>query len=202
MVGDASAEAHTLNQMSQIELEWGNPDAAVRLSLEAVRIATALGETRGAAQALNRLAAAYVKQRRFEAAQQSYDGVLRIVRGKGDTRGEAYALMGLGETLVARGQYVEAESILADALEIAERVDDLFLLAKVHLALGSCSQQLHQLSRASQHLLIARNTFHEIGSVWGSCRRARTSAGCRPRPARGGRCRGAERGTAAGGWRR
>ncbi|WP_414506798.1 AfsR/SARP family transcriptional regulator [Streptomyces sp. NEAU-L66] len=167
VVGDASAEAHTLNQMSQIELEWGNPDAAVRLSLEAVRIATALGETRGAAQALNRLAAAYVKQGRFDAAKQSYDGVLRIVRSKGDTRGEAYALMGIGETLVASGQYDEAESILADALEIAERVDDLFLLAKVHLALGTCSQQLNQLTRASQHLLIARNTFHEIGSVWG-----------------------------------
>ncbi len=166
-VGDVSAEAHTLGQMAQIEMDLVRPEAAVRLSLEAVRITSGIGGARGAAQALHRLAGAYLLQGDFEAAEEAYGRVLWMVRVRGDSQGEAHALLGLGETRFASGLFAEAEKVLSQALEVTREAGDMFLIARVNLALGRSCRRLHRTAEAEEYLRASEEAFRQLGSAAG-----------------------------------
>ncbi|MER6028244.1 BTAD domain-containing putative transcriptional regulator [Streptomyces sp. NPDC001851] len=166
-VGDSSSEAHALSQLAQIELDRERPDAAVRLSLQAVRIATGAGETRGMAQTLYRLAASYAQLGRFGAAEETYQRVLRTVRAKGDAPGEAHALLGIGELRIAAGRLAEAETAILESMPIAQRIGDRLLVARIGLGLGRCYQGLNRPDQAHEYLTAARDLFRELGSVTG-----------------------------------
>ncbi|TSB31530.1 AfsR/SARP family transcriptional regulator [Streptomyces benahoarensis] len=165
-VGDHSSEAHALNNMAQIALDRGQPDSAVRLALESIRISQSIGAggERGLAQGSHRLARAYLAQGQLVLAEETFLEVVRIVKEKSDQVGLAYALLGVGETSLAANAPQQADAVLNEALEISRRIDSPLVEGQINLALGESCRRQGRYSASRTHLLAAQQIFTSVGS--------------------------------------
>jgi len=166
-VGDASSEAHCLNNLAQIDLDRGCPQLAVNHALASVEIAERIGETRGAAQALLRLGHAYMAQGQLDLAEQTCRRVVQIVEEKGDGLGTLHALLGLGEVQFKAGLLDAAELTLRQAGELSRQIDEPLVRGRIELMTSKLHRRLGRPDASRRHLDAAVVFFDKAGSdIW------------------------------------
>ncbi|MEU6088784.1 BTAD domain-containing putative transcriptional regulator [Streptomyces sp. NPDC047085] len=167
-VGDVHTECHTLHNIAETELVAGRPDAALSYALESVRLAEGLGaDTRNLAQALYRLGMVHLALDELADAEKEFLRAVRIVKEKSDGIGLAFTLLGLGEARLRQGNAQQAETTLADALEVAEECHSPLVAGRVRLVLAEVSRSQGRTEEACDHLRRAKDMLTEVGAlIW------------------------------------
>ncbi|WP_419995160.1 BTAD domain-containing putative transcriptional regulator [Streptomyces boninensis] len=165
-VGDLSSLAYALNSLAQTRLEQADPQEALDLSLEALRVAESytFADSRSAALAIYRAGQAYLALERPAEAESSFRRVLRIVEVKGDLVGRAHGLLGLGEVLIVKGDEAGARSALTEVAETAERIDSPLVGGRARLVLAEAERDAGREADARQHLEAAAEIFERVGA--------------------------------------
>lgn len=135
--GELGLAAWALRLHAQAAQQLGQVGQAITLA----RSSTALYDGMGArSQALRsrRIVALNVWYAgRFPEAEVLYRRTLRDARHLGDGLQQAYVLCGLGSALLAQGNLEEAEPHLLEALALATRVEEHFLMLSTNYHLGN-----------------------------------------------------------------
>ncbi|MCX5193862.1 tetratricopeptide repeat protein [Streptomyces sp. NBC_00249] len=164
--GDRASEAYVLNGMAQLALDQGQPEAAVELGLDAVRVSEAIqgGVSRSLAQGTYRLASAYLELGRLEEAEVAFARAVGIVEEKSDLLGQAYALLGLAQTRHSAGAAEAAERTFLGALDAARRTRSPMIEGQIRLALGEAYRGSGREDEGRAHLRAALGIFQGIGA--------------------------------------
>ncbi|RST02676.1 transcriptional regulator [Streptomyces sp. WAC07149] len=163
--GDRSSEAYALQNMAQFALDQGQPQVAVELSQDAVRVCESIkGDQHGLALATHRLASAHLALGQLEEAEGEFARVVEIVRGRSDLIGLAHALLGLGETRLQSGAVEAAERTFLEALDMARRTRSPMIEGQIRLSLGRAYGDRGDSEAGRAHIAEALAVFRRIGS--------------------------------------
>jgi DNA-binding SARP family transcriptional activator len=165
-VGDLSSEAHALNNLAQLALERQEPEAALELALEAVRVSERIGRggERNLAQSIHRLARAHLALGHCAEAAEAFRRVTTIVEAKSDLVGLAHATFGLAETQMSSGDTAAALESMAKALTITRRIDSPLLEGQIMLSMAQIEHDRGS-EQAETLLAHARRLFEQTGSI-------------------------------------
>ncbi|MDA0645145.1 AfsR/SARP family transcriptional regulator [Nonomuraea ferruginea] len=147
---DHSGEAHTLRCVGQIHLVEGRVPEALRYLEEALRVA---GRSRGGWKRLNTLywlGEVYLRVGRAGEARDAFLKVAEAADRVGDFTGGAFARLGLAHVAIEAGERRQARTLLAAALDHAERSELALVLCKIGLAVGEALARLGELARAGE----------------------------------------------------
>jgi tetratricopeptide (TPR) repeat protein len=117
-----------------------------------------------------------VAERHWDAAVEAQRAALSIRRTIADTRGTAHSLHGLGVALAGRGDFDPAEASFLEAEDLANRIGDELLLAKVARARGEAEILRGRYDPARALLEQATRDFDQIGIDYDSVHARLTSA--------------------------
>ncbi|MFI9557941.1 AfsR/SARP family transcriptional regulator [Nonomuraea endophytica] len=154
-VGDTTAEAVTLGSIAFHHTTVGRPDQAEGPLVRA--LAHPLGR-RTKALLTKRLADTYHQLGKNLEAVEAGRLALRLVREQRDQIGEAWVLLSLGEALSDLDRPLGRET-LASSLAGADRLGDLLLAGRAHLALARLGG-----GDAGDHLDLAITAFRRLGA--------------------------------------
>jgi DNA-binding SARP family transcriptional activator/tetratricopeptide (TPR) repeat protein len=133
--GDHIALAYVLRGLAQIEL-WHEPDNAIQLLSDALRLSQNARCGRVESQVLHRLGEAYLLTGELPRAVCSFERALVRIRDIGDPIGEAFALQGIGVARTRQGELSQARSALQRSLELAGAVGARLAEARALLGLS------------------------------------------------------------------
>ncbi|MEO0828684.1 MAG: CHAT domain-containing protein, partial [Cyanobacteria bacterium J06642_9] len=119
-VGDREDEADALSNLGLAYHALGQYERAIDVYQQSLAIAGNIGDRQGEANALNNLGGVYDALGQSQRAIASYQQSLDITRDISDRSGEAKSLSNLGLSLINTDQLAEAESVLAQSVEIFE----------------------------------------------------------------------------------
>ncbi|MFE0151681.1 BTAD domain-containing putative transcriptional regulator [Nonomuraea sp. NPDC059007] len=154
-VGDTTAEAVTLGSIAFHHTTVGRPDQAEGPLVRA--LAHPLGR-RTKALLTKRLADTYHELGKNLEAVEAGRLALRLTREQRDQIGEAWVLLSLGEALADVDRPLGRET-LASSLAGADRLGDLLLAGRAHLALARLGGE-----DANEHLDLAITAFRRLGA--------------------------------------
>ncbi|QIQ04367.1 AfsR/SARP family transcriptional regulator [Streptomyces liangshanensis] len=166
-VGDRSSEASALQSMAQLELDRGDPAAALGHALEAVRVAEPLGSggSRNLAQSLYRVGSAQFALNRFAEAEAAHLRVEELSRAKCDDHGLAHALFGLGQARAALGAVEQAERAFVEGRSIAQGIDSPLIEGRIRLGLGVLLGERGRWEEGRVDVLRAGELFKRSGAT-------------------------------------
>jgi predicted ATPase/serine/threonine protein kinase len=124
-----TASAVLLNNISGVQAELAEYDAAARHGYEALETCRALGDTRGVALALNNLGWVAMYRGEMRQSVDLHARGLELRRAMGDDRGVAFVLANLALAHAWCGQFDEASASVAKSLATLEGLADSVLLA-------------------------------------------------------------------------
>ncbi|MGE7385706.1 BTAD domain-containing putative transcriptional regulator [Streptomyces sp. NPDC004126] len=163
--GKRSSEAYALQNMAQFALDQGQPEAAVELGREAVRVSESIGgKRRSMAMAMHRLAGAHLALGQLDEAEDGFSRVVEIVEEISDLLGLAHALLGLAETRLQAGAAMAAERTFLEALEVARRTRSPMIEGQIRLALGRACGERGDGEAGRAHVVESLAIFRRIGS--------------------------------------
>jgi predicted ATPase/DNA-binding SARP family transcriptional activator/Tfp pilus assembly protein PilF len=184
----AALAADALRSLAWVADRRGQRDAAIRFATEAVREATASGESHLMARAYDVRAAAS-QHLRPDDARADYARALRHCRAAGDGLGQASTLNNLAILELEQGRHHQARSYFSEALAVAEEVRDSALLPFLEYGVALTALLDGDLGAADpafvRSLLSARRTGQRSLMAYAvlGIAMARTSAGRAPEAA-------------------
>ncbi|MDY7093078.1 MAG: protein kinase [Acidobacteriota bacterium] len=135
-IEDRRDEARTATLVGSALHALGIVTEAQQQFEHSIRVARAIGFSRGALRGLYGLALLHLDCGRLELAEQHLRACLKSCRGRGMSHLESLALLGLGELHRARHDPVPAESCFEQALELQHNLGNTRTLAQTSFALG------------------------------------------------------------------
>ncbi|MFJ9028094.1 AfsR/SARP family transcriptional regulator [Streptomyces sp. NPDC102274] len=165
--GDRSSEASALQSLAQLELDRGDPGAALGHALEAVRVAEPLGSggSRNLAQSLYRVGSAQFALKRFAEAEAAHLRVECLSRAKADDHGLAHALFGLGQARAALGAVEQAERAFVEGRALAQAIESPLIEGRIRLGLGVLLGEQGRWEEARVDVLRAGELFKRSGAT-------------------------------------
>lgn len=167
-LGRQSARAESLISLGWLASRRGESDEAERCYDEARAILAEIGDPLGEAKACSKLAALRANQGRFEDALELDHAALALL-GESADEATGYALAHAGLCQLKLGLLVQARESYARSCEIAQGIDDTFLLASASHNLGT----LHLLARENED---AVRKFTAVTDLWRRIGRAEGAA--------------------------
>jgi tetratricopeptide (TPR) repeat protein len=165
--GDHAAEATTLHQIGNIDLEQGRSQQAGDHYRQALALFRAAGDRAGEARALANLGRAETELGRYAQAARHQQEAVAIFRDIGDRYGEARALGNLGWARQLQGRYQEATSYHQQALGLSREIGDRLGEAWALDSLGVVDLRLGRYQHAAGYLEQALAMLHEMGDKGG-----------------------------------
>jgi DNA-binding SARP family transcriptional activator len=165
--GDRAAEAMTLNQIGNVDLEQGRYQHAVDHYGQALALYSAADDRAGKARALGNMGIAEMELGRCEQAVRYQQEAAVIFRDIGDRPGEARALGNLGWAGQRQGRYQEAAGYHQQSLDLSRELGDRTGEAWALANLGSVELRLGRRQHAAGYLQQAIAVFHEMGETSG-----------------------------------
>ncbi len=150
-VGEHIAEAHVLQNMAQVYLDFDDDKTAYNLLDRAENICKKFGNRRVGAQVLHRLGELHLRRGDFELAADAYRRVLVSVRATDDQIGECHALLGLGTVQFRRGALEAATKTLTKAQDLAARVGERMVQNRVDMTRAEIAFVSGQLDAAADY---------------------------------------------------
>ncbi|MCO5226812.1 MAG: helix-turn-helix domain-containing protein [Thermomicrobiales bacterium] len=89
-----------------------------------------------------------------------------LSRSYGNLRYEAFAIMTRGITAWLLGDMMGAEALVVEARQIAETIDDSWLIASAAVNLGAIAGQRGQMDVARRETVFGRDLANTLGDVW------------------------------------
>src|SRR5207302_967061 len=105
---------------------------SVAFARRALAVHTMVRDTASIARVENNLGMALMRQGLLGAAEESLLRSLRLCEELGLERGRSHVLLSLGELCCRRAELHRAETILMEAMALAERVQERMTLAAAH----------------------------------------------------------------------
>lgn len=124
-VGDRRGEALTLHNLALLHDAQGQFEHALEALRQALAINEAIGERPGAAEDLGAIASIVQALGQHEQARALQEQALAAFEMVGYARGQIWALVDLAILARDEQHFDDAESRLADALQLADRSDDV-----------------------------------------------------------------------------
>jgi tetratricopeptide (TPR) repeat protein len=166
-VGDRSAEAAALNDLTIVDLQQGRYERAGGQLERALALYREVGDQAGEARALGNLGNLRYQQGRYQEAIGYQQQSLKLRRDRHDQAGEANTLNNLGLIHMRQGRYALAagylEKALALYLEIGDRDGEAYALSN----LGRVNAMQASYQQAADHLGQALALFREAGDPVG-----------------------------------
>ena len=123
-VGDRSAQAGALINLSAVHARTGRYDEAAEHLERATRLCRDVGDTAELARALDNLGTVHGRTGNFTDAAGNFAEALALCRTLGDADGEARALHNLGTVHGITGDYAAAETCFQQALTLCRDLGD------------------------------------------------------------------------------
>jgi DNA-binding SARP family transcriptional activator/tetratricopeptide (TPR) repeat protein len=168
-IGDRTAEAEALNNMTIVDLQQGRYEQAGDQLEQALALYQETGDRNGEARALGNLGILRYQQGRYQQAIGYQQRSLKLRRDAHDQAGEANTLNNLGLTGTRQGHYAKAADHLEQALalyqETGDRNGEAYALSNLgHVnALQASYQQAA--ARLDQALALFRETGDPVGEA-------------------------------------
>lgn len=138
-----------------LEATEGNFKNSADYYLKAIKVAEAIGFTRGLSISYNNIGENYFRLMEYEKAREYTQKALELNEAIHELRGQAINLEMLGSIAFAKKDFNEAYTIWTRAFDKATQSTDHNILSQVYVDLGKYYTQTNQLKRALQHLKIA-----------------------------------------------
>jgi serine/threonine protein kinase/Tfp pilus assembly protein PilF len=122
--GDRLAAANSANAIANVYNNQANYEKAAPLYEEALSIAQSIGDKKDEAGALNNLANIKAAQNDGATAIKLYKQSIEVARERGDMTDLAAAQQNLAFNLYASGEHVQGKAMLAEALALAQKIED------------------------------------------------------------------------------
>ncbi len=176
---DPLAEASTLTEIGNINLQKGNVAEALRRYLMALKIRQSFGKDEDIAKSLTNIGLAYRRLGMYKSAIKYLEQAHKIVNQKViNTSDAAYILQNLGHIYTDQKLYRKALNIYKEALQYKEKAGDNAGVAKILKNIAQAQIQMRQLNNAraslSQALTISKklndakdiaDIYNEMGNV-------------------------------------
>jgi tetratricopeptide (TPR) repeat protein len=161
--GDRAAEATTLNQIGNVDLEQGRYQQAGDHYRQALALYRAAGDRAGEARPLGNIGIVEMELGRCEQAARYQQEAAAIFRDSGDRLGEARALGNLGEARHLQGRYQEAADYCQRCVDLSREVGDRLVEAWALASLGIADLRLGRCQHAARCLQRAIAMLREMG---------------------------------------
>jgi tetratricopeptide (TPR) repeat protein len=156
-LGDKAALGrHLVNLGRSYYLLDGNPERAMKLYLQGLAIARAVGDQAGEGQALGNLGVIYRESGESDRAIEIFEGRLKIARGLKDKRGESSTLGNLGRTYWTVRNLDRSIGYCNEQLKIAREIGDRGNEAR---ALGNLAQSYSQLEEYPRAIELSKQSL-------------------------------------------
>lgn len=166
LISDRIAEAHVLQQMSQLQIDLDDHKQARSLLDRAAAICADTGNRRVGAQVHRSLGDLHAREGDLEAAQASYLLVLGMVQESGDQVGQCYALLGLATVELRRdGPGPRVFTRLTAALALATAIGERLVQSRILIALAESRLLTGELPAAEAYARQAVQLAGQIGVV-------------------------------------
>jgi tetratricopeptide (TPR) repeat protein len=138
-IGDRHGVAEAFRQLGQLEVEFGDYDAAISLLQQSLDIHEALGAPFNLGATRNALAIAYLFTGEFDRADQLFGQAIELFQRVGDKIAHSHALFNRGVLAMNMGDIGRAQSLLREARRIKEAEGTSWALFDLrnHLALAA-----------------------------------------------------------------
>jgi two-component system, NarL family, sensor kinase len=154
--GDKWGEAGCLDNIGFIYFKLKDFDKALDFCLQALSISRLIDDKKGESNALFHLGNIYSALAEYTMASEYCNSSLIIRRNIGDKKGEAEILLFLSELYVKENYQdqsaVRAFELLDKALQIAEEVKAVDMLAKIHLVYYEVAKHFNHFKEAVTHI--------------------------------------------------
>jgi pentatricopeptide repeat protein len=161
--GNRCERVRGLTSLGELLAKLGRQREALARLREAVRLADALDSPDRKADALRWLGNIFWQQGRHREAHERHQEAIALCRETGDRVAESEILCDLGWGQHLAGQLHQANSYLALALTLAERVNNRLGQARAHERLGHVCRSLGRDSHALAHWRQAMMGYTELG---------------------------------------
>jgi len=144
----------------------GEPDKAIRMSIEAKDLAEAAGFAEGKAYALKNIGIAYYYKSNYVEALQNYEQSLEIFKSLNDNRGIANLLSNIGVIYYDRGDVTKALDYHLQSLRYSELSKDKLRVLTALNNIGAVynnNEQTHD--KALEYYLMALPICEELGDT-------------------------------------
>jgi tetratricopeptide (TPR) repeat protein len=169
---DRPGITHSLSRLGTMYEQTGEPERALALHDEAIRIATEIGYDRGLDRPITHRAAYHYRRGEFEAALAYFWQALDVIRRTGDQASLVFGLGSVGDTLckIDEDHINVALQLCAHALAIAEELDfklgicrTLLMTGGLYLGCGERDKAKEQFQRmAALAASVGYERFHEV----------------------------------------
>ncbi len=164
--GDASAEVASLSGLSEVAMEIGDLDRALRLAEEALSVATGAGDLRAHARALQAKGDVWFSMGRYQDALRLYEQALAIAREAGEEGMQADARKNIGIMLKYLERAEDSLPYFEEAREAYARMDNQAGLASALENLGGAYERLGDDDRAISEYEAALEIGREMDDEW------------------------------------
>lgn len=138
-----------------LEATEGNFKNSADYYLKAIKLAEAIGFTRGLSISYNNIGENYFRLKEYVKAREYTQKALELNESIHELRGQAINLEMLGSIAFANNELQEAFTIWIRAFEKAKQSNDHNILSQIYVDLGKYYTETNQMDRALQHLHIA-----------------------------------------------
>jgi DNA-binding NarL/FixJ family response regulator len=158
-----AARAKALNNLGNVYLDMGEPDAAAIRYAASLEMRRTLDDQEGMADTLNNLGLVSLGQSDIAAARARHEESLSIRRALGDPWGIALSLSNLGDVANADHDYDTAQSLHQEALDIRRQLGEPRAIGYSLNNLGETALGKGDLSRAGELFRAAQEHLHRVG---------------------------------------
>ena len=167
-IGEQQGIATVCSNLGLIHYDQGNYDRSLPLYLRSLRIHRVIGEKQGLSVCLDHMGMTYWAHGDPRRAYAYLIKGLAVAEEISFKNQVAVAKWHMGIVDIDQGRLDRAGSLLNEAREMLEAMDDRRSLADVHLTLARFFEhQDTDLAKAFEHVHQARRLTRTIGSVWG-----------------------------------
>jgi DNA-binding SARP family transcriptional activator/Tfp pilus assembly protein PilF len=163
-VGDQTAEARALSELSVVDLRQGRYRHAAEKLMHALTVCRRVGDRPHEARALGNLGIAEFLQGQYPRATGHYQQALAVYYETGDRAGACRALNNLGLVELRQGRYEQARDHLGQALALCRQTGNQAGEANALSNLGLTDLRLGRLQQARDHLGEAVALCRETGN--------------------------------------
>jgi tetratricopeptide (TPR) repeat protein len=171
VIRNAGSDTDRINAQLALytEIQYSNPDGALKLAVEALHSAEQTGYKRGIANAERMIGLSYFFKSKYDSAKSYYDNSLVHCEELNDSLCMAKAILNLASIENYKGQLDAALSLYLKSLSILERMNEKQIRAKAYNNIGLIHRKLYNYDKALQYYFSSLKIKEETGDQQGIC---------------------------------